>query len=135
MPKRTIRTGLLIIAGPATLLLLLAWDAVGWVPFPGIQGNIEARIDIAHGRFRELGYGLPYRWTPVYKTLLRDRYGVEFNAVAGCIVSKSLEDYVAAYNKVSLSAANLKFGHDIFREVSEEARKDWEREHEPSLKR
>lgn len=82
-----------------------------------------------------LGTDCPLVGVQVNEALLRQRYGVEFKAVSGCIVWKSLEDYVAAYNGVSENAANRKFGHDIFKEVSEEARNDWEREHESSLKR
>lgn len=127
MQTKILRYGLWVAAGIATIFLLLVWcDVYGWSPIPEIRGRIKARIDVAHGRYRELGYGLPVPWLPAYESLLRKRYGVEFEAVSGCIVWKSLENYVAAYNGVSETAANRKFGHDIFKEVSEEARKTWE---------
>lgn len=135
MPRKSLRVGVWIPAGIALVLLLLAWDVNRWVPIPRIRGNIEARLDVKHGRYQELGYGLPVPWRPRYETLLRQRYGVEFEALAGCVVSKSLVDYVAAYNEVSMDAADRKFGHDIFKEVSDEAEKEWERQHESSLKR
>jgi len=52
-----------------------------------------------------------------YSNLLHQRYGVEFQAVAGCIVSKALVDYVTAYNEVSMAAVNNKFGRNIFKEI------------------
>lgn len=44
-----------------------------------------------------------------------------------CIVSKSLVGYVDSYNRVSSEATSRKFGHDVFQECAEEARKNWER--------
>ena len=135
MLRKGALVGVWITAGFVFVLLLLVWDVDGWAPIPSIRGTIEARIDVKHSRYKELGYGLPVAWRPRYETLLRQRYGVEFEAVSGCIVWKSLEDYVASYNQVSMTAANLKYGRDIFKEVSDEAKNDWERQRESSLRK
>jgi len=47
---------------------------------------------------------------------LRERYGIENRVVAGCIVSPPLLAYTEGYNRVSMAAANRKFGHDVFKE-------------------
>ena len=106
------------------LILLLAWDDSGWYPIPFFCGQREARADIATGQFMVLSYGLVDRSRSEYGALLRQRYGVEVHTVAGCIVSKSTHDYVAAYNGVSVAAANRKFGHDIFKEADDQELKD-----------
>ena len=76
--------------------------------------KIDAHIDLARGQYKLFGYGLPSPWRASYVAALRQRYGVEFHAVAGCIVSKAQQDYVAAYDDLSTEAVNRKFGHDVF---------------------
>lgn len=88
-----------------------------------------ARFDIARGRYEVQGYGLPMPWRAEYAGLLQRRYGVNFRTVALCIVSRSLVAYVDSYNHVSVRAVNRRFGHDVFKECAEEARKNWELVH------
>lgn len=85
-----------------------------------------ARYDISRGHYEVLGYGLPVPWRPEYARLLQERYGVKFRAVAGCIVSTGLVTYVDSYDRASAEAVNRKFGHDVFKECSDEARKKWQ---------
>jgi hypothetical protein len=134
MLKRILRIGLWGIAGVLALALLNVWGVYGWAPIPQIRGGIAARIDVKHGHFKELGYGLPVPWRPAYERLLRKRYGIEFETVAGCLVSPYLEKYVVAYNEVSEGAVNRKFGHDVFKELLDEASSDWKRAHHSTLK-
>jgi hypothetical protein len=82
---------------------------------------------VAKGHFRLLTYGLPVSWLPEYAALLRERYGVEVHAVAGCVVSQALISYVDSYDRVSTVAANRKFGRDVFKECEEEVQKKWGR--------
>jgi len=89
---------------------------------------VAARLDVRHGRYKLLVYGLPPAWRPEYKQLLKQRYGIEMNAVASCTPSGPLRSYVAAYDEVSTIAANRKYGHDVFRECAEDAEKIWARE-------
>lgn len=53
--------------------------------------------------------------------MLKARYGIQYRAVAGCVVSRSQMDFVAAYNNVSATAIGRKFGRDVVRETENEA--------------
>lgn len=82
--------------------------------------------DISREHCEVRGYGPSAPWRPEYSRLLHERYGIEFRTVALCVVSTGLLAYVDSCNGVSIAAANRKFGHDVFKECSEEARKNWE---------
>jgi hypothetical protein len=97
-----------------------------WSIMASVRGEMVARYDVFHRHYEVLGFGLPVPWRPEYARLLQERYGVKFRGVAGCVVSAALVAYVDSYNKVSAEAVNRKFGHDVFKECSEEARKSWE---------
>ena len=109
----------------ASITLLVVVVAAWWLAAP-VRGQMAARFEVWRGHYNELTYGLPTSWRPEYARLLRERYGVELHAVAGCIVSDALVSYVRGYNDVSTAAANRKFGHDVFAECAEAARKSWE---------
>lgn len=74
-----------------------------------------------------LAFGLPVNpvlgtntlsteWEPDYGQCLRQRYGVEFRRVTGCVGTKSEFAYYDSYNAVSEAAIKQKFGHDVFEE-------------------
>lgn len=94
-----------------------------WIDTAQLRGRIVARADSLSGHIRILGVGLPTPERPEFARLLRDRYGIEFRAVAGCMVSKPLFDYVVAYNQESTKAAWRKWGRDVVRECSIAAEK------------
>jgi hypothetical protein len=112
---------LTVAIGLVTLLVVLWLSA-------SIRGRLVAHFDVVRGHYKVLSYGLPVSWRPEYVRLLRERYGIEHRAVAGCVVSESLVSYVHGYNAVSTAAVNRKFGHDVFEECAEDARKNWERQ-------
>ncbi len=114
------------VAAVATLGLLVV-GCYGWEHSASVRGHVAAQFDVARGHYRVLGYGLPVAWLPEYVSLLRARYGVEYRAVAGCVVSGSVIDYVLAYNAISSAAANRRFRRNIFHECAEDARTGWER--------
>ena len=99
---------------------------VGWIAAP-IRGSLSAHIDVARGHYKLLTYGLPVSWLPEYAALLRERYGVEVHAVAGCVVSLSLISYVRNYDRISMAATNRRYGHDVFKECEEDAVTQWGR--------
>jgi|GEM_PF-2566199 hypothetical protein len=109
------------ISAASIIAVGLIWGIVGWWPLPSTLGNIAARVDVSHGRYRELGYGLPFLGSTEYAQLLDKRYGIEFQYVGFCTVSRSLMDYADAYNNVNMTAAKQKFGSDIFRRTHDEA--------------
>jgi hypothetical protein len=113
-----------------TVFLILACSLaglVGWDHSASIRGQLVAGFDVTRGHYEVLTAGLPVEWRPEYTRLLRERYGIEERVVAGCIVSRSLSAYVEGYNGVSMSAANRKFGHDVFRESAVDASRHWKR--------
>lgn len=95
-----------------------------------MRGALVAHYDISRGHYQILGYGLPAPTRREYVRILKTRYGVEYHAVAGCIVSQQLVDYVDAYDEVSMSAAQRKFGLDIFKKASTEAETSWSNAHQ-----
>ena len=86
----------------------------GWESSAGIRGQLLARLDVARGHYEILSFGLPVSWRPEYVRLLRERYGIEDRVIAGCVVTESLVAYADGYNTVSISAANRKFGRNVF---------------------
>src|SRR5258708_1163457 len=103
---------------------------IGWCLAASIRGQMVAQIDIARGHYELQGYGLPGPERAEYVLLLKQRYGIEFRTVAGCIVSPSLVAYVKGYNEVSGDYLNRKFGHDVFQESYQEALQHYQSTHE-----
>jgi hypothetical protein len=114
--RRGLTAGLAAISG---IVVLLAWDCCGWSPVPQIAGRMAAERDMRHGIYRVLGYGLANPERSVYAQEIKNRYGVEFRAIAGCIVTKARADYVDAYDAVSEGAIRQRFGRDVLRETAE----------------
>ena len=64
------------------------------------DGHQEAVADLARGRLRVVGYGLPARWRPEYREVLLRDAGIEYRAIAGCVVTDGILKYAATYNEV-----------------------------------
>ncbi len=109
----------------AGLLAVIAL-AAGWSASASVRGRLAGYSKIRRGQYAILTYGAPPSERPEYARLLKERYGIELRAVAGCIVSEPLMSYVEGYDEVSAAAAKQKFGHDVFRECWDEARKNSE---------
>ena len=88
-----------------------------------MRARMAARYDVRHGHYKILACGLPPIWNLEYVHLLKEKYGIEMHTVALCLVSETLRSYADSYDEVSAVAANRKFGHDVFKECAEEARK------------
>ena len=128
-------TRILLALSPAIALCLLlvaisasssqpnpTWSIPGLLGGPSEQrGRADAKADLSHGRFRELGFGLPAPWLPLYASILKERYGVEFEGVAGCMVTQETVNYVRGYNAVSAEAILRRFGRDVLTEAEQEA--------------
>src|SRR3954471_15438201 len=123
-PQRWTTKRRILIPGGLVVALLVGW----WVSaYP--HGMAAAWFDHARGRFEVKTYGLPVPWTPEYRRLLRDRYGVTVRGMAGCVVSEDLVWYVRGYNEVSAPRLNGRFGKDILAECAADARAAWKLEH------
>jgi|HubBroStandDraft_1064217.scaffolds.fasta_scaffold98958_1 hypothetical protein len=102
---------------------------------PSFRGARDAREDLAHGHYVQLGYGLPTAWASEYDQCLRG-YGIEVRNI-GSDVFKNGHDvatgfemsYYQSYNAVSSAAIKEKFGPDVFGQCVDAARKSWDSSH------
>jgi hypothetical protein len=117
------RRRLLVVGGVAAAL------AVAWWLTPYPRGALAAWADHARGHLEVKVYGEPCPWDHAYARLLKERYGVEFNRVAYCVVTPGLVSYVRGYNSISVPRLNGRFGRDIFGECAAEAEAAWTQEH------
>jgi hypothetical protein len=100
----------------AALALVVAWYLTAYH-----RGMLAAYLDHSRGHYEVQTYGFPAEWRHEYARLLRERYGVELNAVAGCVVSHDLVAYVDGYNAASRRLLTARFGSDIFADCRRQA--------------
>jgi hypothetical protein len=86
------------------------------------EGRAQAESDIAVGKLCVKTYGLPAPWSQKYEALVKEKYGVEFDTVAGCVVSDELVERTAGYNEPMLREIRRQFGPDALEKLTEEAR-------------
>jgi hypothetical protein len=91
------------------------------------DGAADAKQDLKAGRLTVLTFGLQASWSREYRDILQRVYGIELRAVAGCVVSESLVQYVNAYNEVMDPAIAARHGKDLFERVVQQARAAHER--------
>ena|GEM_PF-4980935 len=116
----------------AVLMAILVWHFGAYY-----RGAFAATIDGVRGHDEIQSFGGPPTIQQVeYHQLLKKRYGVEPNIVAGCVVSETLVRYVHGYNDVTKQRLKKKHGRDIFTEcwaeaveIEAEVVKKWQTEH------
>jgi hypothetical protein len=86
------------------------------------EGQAEAERDLAAGRLCQKTYGLPAPWCRGYEALAGQKLGVEFRAVAGCVVDEELIERVAGYNELMRRAIEGRFGKRALDDFAEAAR-------------
>lgn len=106
-------------------LTLIVGSLIAWWLSASLRGQFAARMDVARGTYTLQVYGLPVQWRGEEARILQEKYGIRMKAVAGCVVTDSLVNYVDAYDEYVMAAANRKFGRDIFKESMEEAERNW----------
>ena len=99
-----------------------------------VMGHLEARIDVARGRYLVWGRPRGVPWRLDYARLLQERYGIECRPAHGCVMFESERSYLRAYNEVARAAAIRQFGSKAFTECDAEARKAWEERNAASAK-
>jgi hypothetical protein len=109
-----------IVAGIGLIVLV-----VGYYLSAYPRGMITAWFDCSRGHYRVKSAGLPVRWYREYCRLLRERYGVEDEAIADCEVYPDVDWYLRGYNSISEPRILARFGKDIFAECHQEARTAW----------
>jgi len=92
----------------------------------GFKGMIDAKVDFASGKLRIESYGLASGWSRDYKLILKEKYGIEHDSVAGCLVSPWITGHAKAYNKEMKEKIKERYGDSIFEDSIEEARHDFE---------
>jgi len=118
----------------AAFLVALVTSWTAWTATAASRGHVVARIDVWRGQYVLLLYGEPTPSREEFVQLLHDRYDIKTRTIAGCTVSESLMKYANGYDAVVRSAATRKFGRDVIKECTDEARKDWElRRHSQKL--
>jgi hypothetical protein len=123
------RKSFFTVVVPVVALLVLVQP---WSLTAGPRGKLHARFDLWRGHYAIHTYGLILE-SREYPRILKDRYGIETHVDALCIVSESQISYADSYNKLSIAAADHKFGHDVFEECRREARYEWESRRAQSL--
>ncbi len=124
------RVLLLVIASKRLLsapVVLVAAVIVFWFALPAQLGWAAGSADVALGHYRLLTYGLPSPILPAFRQTMRESYGVEVRAVAGCDLTSSIASYNAAYNAVSRAAIHRKFGRDVVAETWDRQRLQFRR--------
>jgi hypothetical protein len=113
------------LAIAAVVALPVLWWATAYP-----RGVLMAHFDHARGRYEVQTYGEgPPPWRGEYGRLLKERYGIRLNHVASRDVSPWVRAYADGYNSVSMSLLEEKYGEDVFRECTDEARQRWLAEH------
>jgi len=104
------------------LLSPLVWQA---------EGRAEAEQDIAAGAMKWKIYGYMAGLTQediAFTCLMRERYGVDVEAVAQCCVTTELVERVAGYNARINDELDAKFGPNAIERASADAAKGHEQQ-------
>jgi len=89
-----------------------------------IKGRTDARKDLQAGNLRLETMGLPPApWEGAYERLLKERYGIRYSWVAGCVVSEGIIGHAKGYNEIMEAEIARKFGDDVLKKTADEARK------------
>jgi hypothetical protein len=95
--------------------------------FIGRNGKKEAEVDLSRGAPKLFLYGKTRADVAERTAIFKQRFGVELDTLAGCIVSEPLVSFATDYNAVIRSHIAAKFGATAFEEADREAIRIWER--------
>ncbi len=87
----------------------------------GPVGYLQAKWDLSRGNYRIKAVGLPRACEPQYKDLLRQRYHVNVDTVAGCTPSRWELAYSEAYDTLAERAIQDRFQKNVFDECYNDA--------------
>jgi hypothetical protein len=90
-------------------------------PYQDRDGHQEAVADIARGKLGVVGYGMPGPWVSEYREVLQRDYGIEYRAIAGCVVSEGILKYAAAYNEAMDRRITALHGAHVFDDAMKKA--------------
>ena len=92
------------------------------------EGRAQAERDIAADKLCLKTYGKLVHWFPHLRTMAKERYGIDFEVVAGCVIDEELKERTEGYNEPVRQEINRRFGKGILEQLTEEARVRYERE-------
>jgi hypothetical protein len=92
------------------------------------EGRAEGDSDLAAGKLRLKTYGLPVEWSRLYHQMARDKLGLEFDTVAGCVVDDELVERAAGYNEPMRREIDRRYGPGALESLAEAARAEYQRE-------
>ncbi|OYW35423.1 MAG: hypothetical protein B7Z42_14700, partial [Brevundimonas sp. 12-68-7] len=85
-----------------------------------IKGRADARKDLRAGKLRLETMGLlPAPWERTNEDLLKERYGIQYSRVAGCVVSDELIGHAKGYNQIMTAEIHRKFGDDVLHKTAD----------------
>lgn len=89
-----------------------------------VNGRADAQKDLKAGKLILETMGPPPApWEQTYEKLLKERHGITYSWVAGCIVNDRVSGHARAYNEVMEAEIERRFGKDVLEKTAEEARK------------
>jgi hypothetical protein len=94
--------------------------------FVGRNGKKEAQADISRGAPKLFLYGKTRADIEERTVLLKQRFGVTLDPLAGCIVSEPLVTFADSYNAEVRGFIAAKFGPTAFDDLDREALAFWE---------
>jgi len=96
--------------------------------FGGRYGQVEASADIARAIPKIYRYGLPQEHDQTWSRILKQRFGITVESVAGCEASPELTNFVDAYNARILEHIAQKFGPTAYADSREEAVREFQKQ-------
>ena len=90
-------------------------------------GKLEAHLDVMIGAYFIRVYGTQDGGIAEYKEALSNELGIDMVAVAGCIVSRELQEKTLGYNEAMEAAIERRYGQGILERFWRRARSDYER--------
>jgi len=89
-----------------------------------VNGRADAQKDLKAGKLILETMGPPPApWERTYEKLLKERHGITYSWVAGCIVNDRVSGHARAYNQIMEEEIDRRFGKGVLEKTAEEARK------------
>lgn len=89
-----------------------------------VNGRADARKDLQAGKLNIETMGPPPApWEGAYEKLLKERHGITYSWVAGCIVNDRVSGHARAYNQIMEAEIERRFGKDVLKKTADEAQK------------
>jgi hypothetical protein len=103
-------------------------------PYRYRDGHQEAVADLARGRLRVVSYGLPAHWSSEYREILLRDYRIEYQAIAGCVITQGISEYAAAYNDVMERRIATLYGPHVFDDAAAKSDTLYNERHPPFVR-